>query len=752
MKSRALLLTLMALLTTSAFAETPDPSFSLTATAKDFANYFPGQLANGYFSTMTAPRGTEGNLAYMVAFMDYAKDDASRPAAIPGWTEVDYSTGNSSAGHFWMNQVDLSPAVFQEYSQTLDLHDATLTTHYRYLDHGKATRVEVTTLVSQASPHLAATRVSFTPEFDGEVELSFALNTWAPYEPRFALGKITGEQMQEQVASRNMKLQAIPPATADRAPLWYHGDTHVLHSDGDTQDMTLSLDGRAEQGLRMAEAAAIELPAGLKPREATFYKSDYRLALNLRVSVRKGVTYTFTKYVAASRESWGGDADADMALAKAAREKGFESLLDAHKDAWHTLWQTDVRIDGDAKAQQIVHADLYYLLSNSTRDTAWPIGACAMTPGYLGHAFWDSDSWVFPALLLLHPQRAKSLVMFRSRTLPAAQQRASERHLQGAMYPWEADPQNGTEQTPHFAYVLGEREIHVNADIAIAQWQYYLASGDKAWLKQYGWPVIRNVAEFWASRATWNVAQKRYDILHVTSVDEDYNDVPNDTFTNVSAVRALEIATAAAGIVGEHADPHWTEVAKKMHVPFSAADSHHLDFDESVPHDIDSWGGSSLPMLSYPSLDFPMDAGLRRRDFDYAVSPIARSHHDPNSMGLAPMSIAAATLGDAAGASAWFDRNITANVIKPPFDVRTETANNNTGYFLTASAGLMQNIVYGFSGLRIQPDGLTQAYAPVLPSGWKSLTLKRVTWRGKLYDITVQRDAAGKVQLTRKAL
>jgi trehalose/maltose hydrolase-like predicted phosphorylase len=157
-------------------------------------------------------------------------------------------------------------------------------------------------------------------------------------------------------------------------------------------------------------------------------------------------------------------------------------------------------------------------------------------------------------------------------------------------------------------------------------------------------------------------------------------------------------------------------------------------------------------MLSYPSLDFAMDAGIRRRDFDYAVSPIERSHHDPNSMGLAPMSIAAATLGDAAAASAWFNRNITAHVIKPPFDVRTETAGNNTGYFLTASAGLLQNIVYGFSGLRIQPDGLAEAYAPVLPPGWKSLTLKRISWHGKLYDITVRRDASGKPQLTRTAL
>ena len=267
-----------------------DPSFLLTATSKDFANYFPGQLANGYLSTMTAPRGTEGNLAYLVAFMDYSKDDMSRPAAIPGWTEIDYSTGQSDAGHFWMNQVDLDPSVFQDYRQVLDLHDATLTTSYRYLDHGKATRIKVVSLVSEASPHLAASQISITPDFDGVVQLSFAFNLWAPYQPRLPLAKLSGDEMQTAVAAHNLTLQAIPPATPDRAAVWYHGDTHVLANDGDSKNLTFWLDGRAEEGLGMAEAAAVSLPEGLKPVEITLNKGIYRLSLDLRVQVRKGQT------------------------------------------------------------------------------------------------------------------------------------------------------------------------------------------------------------------------------------------------------------------------------------------------------------------------------------------------------------------------------------------------------------------------------------------------------------------------------
>jgi protein-glucosylgalactosylhydroxylysine glucosidase len=728
----------------------PDATFSLSATAEDFGNYFPSYLANGYFSTMTAPRGTEGNLAYMVAFMDYAKDDEARPAAIPGWSEIDYSTGDSAAGHFWMNQVPVNSALFQDYRQTLDLHEATLTTSYRYIDHQRSTRIKVTTLVSQASTHLAATQISLTPDFDGTVELSFALNLWAPYQPRLPIAKMSGEEMQEAVAAHNMQLVAIPPATPDRAPVWYHGDTHVLAADGDVKALTLSLDGRAEQGLSMAEAAAIQLPDGVPASSVALYKSQYRLALNLSIKVQKDRTYTFTKFIAASREDWGGDAKADLKLATQARGAGFDDLLDKHRGAWRDLWRSDIAIEGDARAQTAVHSDLYYLLATSTADTHWPMGACGLTPGYTGHVFWDSDTWIFPALLLLHPERAKSLATFRAYTLPAAKGRAQARGLKGAMYPWEADPENGSEQTPHFAYVLGEREIHVNADVALAQWQYWLATHDREWLKQYGWPVIRNVADFWASRASWNAGQRRYEIVHVTSVAENYNDVPNDTFTNVSAQKALKIAAIAAALVGERPDPHWAEVASKLYIPFSDAEQRHLDFDASVPRE--PLEGSTLALLMYPSLDLPMTEQIRRNDFDYTMISVKQGHHEPHGMGAAPASIAAAAVGDTVSAVAWLQSNFTTNLIKPPFNVRVETPTNNTGYFVTASGGFLQNLIYGFSGLRIEEKGLIGAYAPVLPPEWKSMTLKDITVRGQHYDIIIDRDAGGRVKLTRKTL
>jgi len=739
----------MALATSGVGYAATDPSFLLTAKASDLENYFPSYLANGYFSTMTSPRGTEGNVAYMVAFMDYAQDDISRPAAVPGWSEIDYSTGKDSAGEFWLNDSKLDSAVLQDYRQTLDMHDATLSTAYRYVDGKKATRVEVTTFVSQDAPHLAATRIAITPEFDGTIRLSLPFRLWAPHLPRFPIAKMSGEEMLDAVAAHNLSVtRPVNATTADRAPVWYHGDTHVLARGVDTKNLTLTLDGRAERGLAMAEAAAVGVPEGLALEEVQAQDNPYKLGLLLRAKVQKGKTYTFSKYVAMSRDGWGGDAKADLALAIVARKAGFETLLARHRATWHTLWRSDIVIDGDANVQRAVHSDLYYLLSNSTVGTAWPMGACALTPNYAGHAFWDSDSWVFPALLLLHPERAKPIVMFRHRTMQPARERARQYGAKGTMYPWESDPEKGVDQTPNFAYEV-YREVHVNADIAIAQWQYYLATGDDAWLKENGWPVIREVAEYWVSRVTFDKVNQRYEILHVTSPDEAYNDVPNDSFTNAAARKALRIAIAAAHRVGQSPDPQWTEIANKMTIPFSEREQRHLDFDESVPHDRTTWMGSSLSWLAYPNLDLPMPMNVRRNDFEFQLHELQVHGDDPNEMMMVMLAVHAAELGDADAAGKWIQRNLVG-FLKPPHNVRSETAANNAGYILATSAGFVQSFIYGLTGLRIDDAGLHEAYAPVLPPGWNALTLKHIAFRGQHFDVRVARDAQGHAKLTRK--
>lgn len=739
---------LLVLAATSARAGT-DASFLLSAELKDLPAYFPGYLGNGYLGTLTAPRGTESTPTYVVAFMDYTAGDMSRPAQVPAWNEVDFSS-SSGTGLSWLNRARLDEQHFADYRQTLDLHEATLTTRYRYLDGGRGTEVEVTTLVSEASPHLAATRLTITPDYDGVVHLSFPFLLWANHAPRFPLGEMTGPEMEEAVAAYGLTLEPSPPATADRAAVWYPGYAEVRSGDGDTTSLSMWLEGRAAQGLTMAMAAAVALPEGTKVENVTYHRGTYRMALEVAIRVERGHHYAFTKFVALSREGWGGDASQDLALAREARSRGFGQLLEEHRAAWAQLWQSDVLIEGDARAQQVTHSELYYLLACSTAGTAFSPGPDALTPDYSAHVFWDSDTWIFPVLLLQHPERAQPIVDFRYRTLAPAQARARAHGYQGAMYPWESDPHNGTDQTPHSAVLLADTEIHVTADVAIAQWQYYLATHDREWLRTRGWPVIREVARFWASRSTYNPRAHRYEIDHVNSVAESHNDIPNDTFTNVSAARALAIAAEAARELGVRPDPVWEKAAREMYVPMAPGGTHHLPFDPSVASGSQDFGGGPVPLLFLPSLDLIMSPALRRGDFDFAVAPTPLARAGAGSMGIAPSMVAAATVGADEEGAGLLAGNLNGGTLKPPFNVRTETAHNNTGYFLTGSAGYLQALMYGFSGLRIREQGLVEAYPPMLPRGWNSLTLRNVSFRGQRLDIRLSRDSSGVVRLTRE--
>lgn len=703
--------------------------------------YFPGLLGNGYIASLTGPRGTEPTATYLVAFMDYTPGDVSRPARVPGWTGLDYRP----AGAEWLNRVPVSAAHFRGYRQTLDLHDGTLTTRYRFVDGGRQSRIEVISFVSEASPHLAVTRFTITPQFDGRVQLSFPLTIWRPHAPRFALARMTGPQMQKALASHHLALRPTPPAAADRAAIWYPGYTRVRSSGGDVRSMSLWLEGRAEHGPQLAQAAAIGLPPSVRGAQVRLRRGRGRLSLEVTLPVARHHRYVFTKFVALSRSGWGGAAGDDLALARAARQSGFEHLRDRQRQAWHALWRADILIEGDPQAQRLAHSALYYLLASTTADTAWATGPCGLTPCYAGHVFWDSDTWVFPALLLLHPRHAQSLVAFRARTLIAARQRARRHGFKGAMYPWESDPQYGTDVTPYSARVLSASEIHVDADVAIAQWQYYLATLDRHWLAREGWPVIRAVARFYASRARHDPVRHRYDIAHVTSVSESHNDIPNDTFTNVEAAKSLEIATTAARVLGVRADPLWARIAQELYIPLAADGAHHLPFDPAVRA---QGHGGPLPLLFLPSLDLQMPPRLLRGDYDYAARGEPVGSAAGISMAPMPLAIAAAEAGEGEAAGRWLGLYVTGGTVRPPFDVRTETADNNVGPFLTGSGGYVQGLLYGLTGVRIRRPGLIAAYPPILPAGWRSVTLRNIAFRGRRLTLRVERVRAGAVRLS----
>ncbi len=404
--------------------------------------------------------------------------------------------------------------------------------------------------------------------------------------------------------------------------------------------------------------------------------------------------------------------------------QGKDELIKAHNQAWADLWKSDIQIDGDPQAQQDVHSMLYHLYSFSREGTAFapsPMGLSGL--GYNGHIFWDSDLWMFPALLVLHPEIAKSLVEYRYERLEAAKQNAFAHGYKGAMFPWESSD-NGTEETPVGA-LSGPFEHHITACVGLAAWNYYCVTQDKEWLKEKGWPLISATADYWASRVERN-GPGHYDINNVVAADEWAEGIDNDAFTNGAAKADLQCAALAAKILGIKVNADWADVAQNIPI---------LKFSDGVTKEFATYKGNGIKQADANLLAYPLklitDQAQVKKDLEFYETKVPNS--GTPAMTQAIFTLLYSRLGNAGKAYHFFQDAYVPNLL-PPFRVIAETKGGTNPYFATGAGGVIQSLLMGFGGLDITQAGITQVKS-VLPSNWKSITITGVGVDKKTYTV-----------------
>ena len=198
----------------------------------------------------------------------------------------------------------------------------------------------------------------------------------------------------------------------------------------------------------------------------------------------------------------------------------YTALLDAHQQAWDTVWQpSDIVIEGDRTAQLAVRYSLFQLLigASSHSDRVSVPAKTLSGFGYRGHVFWDTEIFILPFFIFTQPDRARNLLSYRYHTLNGARRKASHSGYKGAMFAWESAA-TGDEVTPRWSLPndpyaedvriwCRDREIHLSADIVYAIWSYWQATSDDAWMRDYGAEIILDTAIFWGSRVEWNASQ-----------------------------------------------------------------------------------------------------------------------------------------------------------------------------------------------------------------------------------------------------
>lgn len=407
-----------------------------------------------------------------------------------------------------------------------------------------------------------------------------------------------------------------------------------------------------------------------------------------------------------------------------AKLEGRDRLIRFHNSAWDALWKSDIIIEGDEESQKDVRSMLYHLYSFSREGTAFSLSPMGLSGlGYNGHVFWDTELWMFPSILVLHPEIAKSLVEYRYQRLEAAKKNAFEHGYKGAMFPWES-AETGVEETPVWA-LSGPFEHHITADIALATWNYYCVTQDKNWLREKGYPILSATADFWASRVERNGIGK-YDIKNVVAADEWAENVDNNAFTNAAAKANLQFATEAAKIIGLTPDPDWMHVAGNIPV---------LKMEDGITREHATYKGEGIKQADVNLLAYPLkeitDPKLIRKDLDYYSTRVP--NEGTPAMTQAIFALLYSRLGDGEKAFHFFKDGYVPN-LNPPFRVIAETKGGTNPYFATGAGGLIQSVLMGFGGLEITPKGIIQVKS-ALPKNWKSLTITGVGMQKKTFIV-----------------
>lgn len=448
----------------------------------------------------------------------------------------------------------------------------------------------------------------------------------------------------------------------------------------------------------------------------------------------------------------------------------YNSLRQSHIAAWQKLWHDmDVIIEGDQEAQLATRFSLFQLqIAAPQHDNRVSIGAKTLSGlGYRGHVFWDTEIFILPFFIYTQPAIARNLLHYRYHTLAGARRKAAGNGYGGAQFAWESAI-TGDEVTPtwvpdaatNFKELIriwtGDIEIHITADIAYAILQYWQATGDNDFLRDYGAEIILDGACFWGDRAEREEQDGtvRYALRDVIGPDEYHDHVDNNAYTNRLAQWHLQEAlnllvwlhnnhpTKAAQLATQlNLTPdkieHWQEIINRIIIPFNSDTGLFTQFDGFFELEEVNWAKFAERTASMQALlgieganqhqvikqaDVIMLLCLLRQEYSSKIwqtnwdtyMPIT-DHSYGSSLGPSFHAWAACEMGRPEEAYEHFMLAARADI----FDVR---GNAGDGIHAASAGGIWQALTFGFAGLRLTKQ--SYMVKPQLPKHWRRLSFK----------------------------
>ena len=479
-------------------------------------------------------------------------------------------------------------------SQQFDLRHGVLTRVCRYRDDaGRTTRVTTRSLVHLTRQHLAI------------LETTVEAEDWAgPLLVRSGVdGRVANRNVTDDQALANRHLRPVTARQADP-------DTVLLEVVTSQSQVQIAMASRTRlrPGGHVVPDAHVEERTGtevsrvqrrLLREDAGYVGQEFTLDLQ----AGHPVTIEKVMAVATSRDRAVSTA-ALSAVAAVGRAPAAVDLVRSHQSAWERVWQRfAVQIRAGQRQSLALNLNIFHVLQ--TIAAAGP-DLDASVParglhgeGYRGHVFWD-EMFVYPMLTLRRPELTRALLRYRHRRLDEARAAAAGAGWKGAMFPWQSGS-DGREETPSELYNPrnaswmadnSHRQRHVGLAVAHGAWQYYQATADIGYLRDEGAELMVEVTRFFASLATYDATDDRFDIAGVMGPDEFHDGYPhapgqglrNNAYTNVMVAWAIQRTLEVLDILADtDCGPlddrlalqpgereRWGRIRHRLRVPFHA--------------------------------------------------------------------------------------------------------------------------------------------------------------------------------------
>ncbi|HET6480135.1 MAG TPA: glycoside hydrolase family 65 protein [Actinoplanes sp.] len=627
---------------------------------------------------------------------------------------------------------DVRYGELRSHERVLDLRAGTLERNVEWVSpSGQAIRVRTVRLVSFTQRAVVA--------FLYEVE---------------ALDAATRLILQSELVAN----EQLPPMSKD--PRVAAVLDHPLQSEEVLEQRTggLLVHGTKASDLRMAAAMEHLVEASGKHAVTTEGHPDW-LRTTVACKLEPGQKLRVVKLAAygwSSHRSLPAVRDQVGAALASARLDGWEGLVEAQRDYLDAFWDhSDVRVDGDPEVQQAVRFGLFHTLQAGARAEQRPIGSKGLTgPGYDGHTFWDSETFVLPALTYTQPAAAADVLRWRHSTLDLARERAQTLGLQGAAFPWRTI--RGQECSAYWP--AGTAGFHIGADIADAVRRYVQATGDYDFEREVGLELLVETARLWRSLGHHD-RHGRFHIDGVTGPDEYTAVVDDNIYTNLMAQQNLLAAADAAKRhpdlarklgVDDEETASWRDAAASVHIPFDKELGVHQQsegFTRLQEWDFENTPPEAYPLLlNYPYFDLYRKQVVKQADLVMAMylrgdafTPEekarnfayydARTVRD-SSLSACVQAVLAAETGHLELAHDYLGEAAL-------MDLHDLHQNARDGVHVASLAGTWISLVAGLGGMRDFNGQLS--FAPRLPSRINALEFS-LLWRGLRLRVNVTAD------------